>query len=125
MCIISYVAKVQHRVNIIEKEIKMATPPQLTPEQRKEALKKAKEARTKRAELRNDIAKGNVKISQVLKNASDPIVGRMRVKTLLEAVPGCGAVKTKKIMDELKIAENRRVQGLGVRQIEGLGKIFG
>ena len=102
----------------------MATPPQLTPEQRAEALKKAKIARTKRAELRKEIANGK-KISAVLKKANDPIIGRMKVKTLLEAVPGCGSVKTAKIMADLKIADNRRVQGLGVRQVEGLVKIFG
>ena len=50
----------------------------------------------------------------------NPIVGRMKVKTLIEAIPGCGKVKTVKIMEELKIAENRRVQGLGTRQIDGL-----
>ncbi|MDO5329683.1 MAG: integration host factor, actinobacterial type [Coriobacteriia bacterium] len=102
----------------------MATPPQLTPEQRAEALKKAKIARTKRAELRKEITNGK-KISAVLKKANDPIIGRMKVKTLLEAVPGCGSVKTAKIMADLKIADNRRVQGLGVRQVEGLVKIFG
>lgn len=98
----------------------MATPPQLTPEQRAQALKKAKEARTKRAQLRQEIASGKKTLKAVLSNANDPIIGRMKVKTLIEALPGCGKVKCAKIMEDLKIAENRRVQGLGTRQIDGL-----
>ena len=98
----------------------MATPPQLTPEQRAEALAKAKVARTKRAKLRAEIASGKKSLKSVLNNANDPIIGRMKVKTLIEALPGCGKVKTQKIMADLKIAENRRVQGLGTRQIDGL-----
>lgn len=103
----------------------MVTPPQLTPEQRKEALAKAKIARTARAKLRQEIASGKKDIKTVLKKADDPIVGRMKVKTLIEAVPGCGAVKSAKIMEELKIAENRRVQGLGSRQVAGLIEVLG
>lgn len=103
----------------------MATPPQLTPEQRAAALKKAKEARTKRAQLREDIKAGKIALAEVLKKVDDPIVGRMKVKTLIEALPGCGTVKTQKIMTQLKIAENRRVQGLGKRQAEGLLELLG
>lgn len=98
----------------------MATPPQLSPEDRAKALAKAKEARTKRAQLRKEIASGKKDLKAVLKNANDPIVGRMKVKTLIEALPGCGKVKCEKIMAELKIADNRRVQGLGTRQVDGL-----
>ena len=93
-----------------EKEIEMATPPQLSPEDRAKALAKAKEARTKRAQLRQDIASGKKNLKSVLNSASDPIVGRMKVKTLIEALPGCGKVKCQKIMEELKIAENQLLQ---------------
>lgn len=103
----------------------MATPPQLSPEDRAKALAKAKEARTKRAQLRQEIAAGKKDLKAVLNNASDPIVGRMKVKTLIEALPGCGKVKCQKIMEDLKIAENRRVQGLGSRQVDGLVERLG
>ena len=98
----------------------MAKPPVLSPEDRAKALAKAKKARTERAKLREEIASGKKSLKTVLNSASDPIVGRMKVKTLIEALPGCGKVKTQKIMTELKIAENRRIQGLGSRQVEGL-----
>jgi hypothetical protein len=100
----------------------MATPPKLTAEQRQKALEKAKVVRTKRAKLRAEVAAGKKGIKAVLNKKDDPIVGRMKVKSLINSFPGCGAVKTEKIMNELKIAENRRVQGLGSRQVEGLIK---
>mgnify|MGYP000095134683 FL=1 len=46
----------------------------------------------------------------------DPIVGRMKVSTLIETLPGYGKAKAEKIMGELKIAESRRLKGLGERQ---------
>ena len=46
----------------------------------------------------------------------DPVVGRMKVSTLIETLPGYGKAKAEKIMAELKIAESRRLKGLGERQ---------
>jgi hypothetical protein len=94
--------------------------PQLTPEQRQAALKKAAEVRSKRAALRNDIKSGKKSIAAVLKNAEDPIVGKFKVASLLQAVPGFGKAKTEKLMEELNISETRRVQGLGSRQLADL-----
>ena len=95
----------------------MATPPNLSSEQRAEALKKARQARSERAKVREQIAKGQISLKEVLKKADDPIIGRMKVKALIEAFPRCGVTKTQRIMEEAKISENRRVQGLGSRQI--------
>ena len=93
--------------------------PQLTDEQRKAALEKAAAARHARAELREKIKKGEVSLESVL-NSDDPIASRMKVSTLIEALPGYGKAKAAKIMDELGISATRRVQGLGVRQREQL-----
>lgn len=98
--------------------------PQLTPEQRAAALKKAQEVRSARAKLRKEIAAGKVTIEDVFKKVKDPVVGKMRVKLLIKTFPGVGDVKTAQIMEELKIAENRRVQGLGDRQKEALIEIL-
>ncbi len=103
----------------------MATPPQLSPEQRAEALKKAAEARTARAELKNRLKIGSLSLSEAL-SSDDTTVGKLKVVSLLESLPGVGKVKARKIMDEIGIAENRRVQGLGQQQkaalLEHLGK---
>lgn len=103
----------------------MATPPQLTPEQRAQALAKAAEARAARAELKNQLKMGSVSLAEAL-SSNDATVGKLKVVSLLESLPGVGKVKARKIMDDIGIAENRRVQGLGQQQksalLEQLGK---
>ncbi len=89
--------------------------PQLTDEQRKQALEKAAAARHARAELREQIKKGEKSLESVL-NSDDPIASRMKVSTLIETLPGYGKAKAEKIMKELQIAESRRLRGLGDRQ---------
>ena len=90
--------------------------PQLTPEERQAALEKAKAARIKRAEIREDLKTGKLTLKQVLDMKDDPIVGRMKVSTLIETLPGYGKAKAEKVMKELQIAESRRLRGLGERQ---------
>ena len=93
--------------------------PQLTDEQRKEALEKAAQARHERAELREKIKSGKVTLEEVL-DSDDPIANRRKVSALIESLPGYGKAKAAKIMDELGISASRRVKGLGARQREQL-----
>jgi DNA uptake protein ComE-like DNA-binding protein len=93
----------------------MATPPQLTPEQRTAALAKAAEARAARAEIKARLKMGTMSLSDAL-SSSDENVGKLKVVSLLESLPGVGKVKARKIMDDVDIADNRRVQGLGAQQ---------
>lgn len=72
--------------------------PQLTDEQRKQALEKAAAARHARAELREQIKKGEKSLESVL-NSDDPIASRMKVSTLIESLPGYGKAKAAKIME--------------------------
>ena len=93
--------------------------PQLTDEQRKEALEKAAAARHARAELREKIKTGQVTLEEVL-DSDDPIAARLKVSALIESLPGYGKAKAAKIMAELGIYSTRRVKGLGARQREQL-----
>ena len=90
--------------------------PQLSAEDRKAALDKAKEARIKRAEVREQLKNGELTVRDVVGMKDDPIIGRMKVSTLIETLPGYGKAKSEKIMSELQIAESRRIRGLGERQ---------
>jgi DNA uptake protein ComE-like DNA-binding protein len=99
--------------------------PNLSDADRQAALKKAAEARQKRAELRAKIKNGDMSFKQVMAKGDDPIVARMKVSTLLESLPGYGKAKAAKIMEELEISESRRVQGLGARQREALMERLG
>lgn len=97
----------------------MATPPQLSPEQRAAALAKAAQARAARAEFKNQLKLGTVTLAEALQDSSDT-VGKLKVVSLLESLPGVGKVKARKLMEEIGIAENRRVQGLGQQQKQAL-----
>ena len=100
--------------------------PQLTDEQRKEALAKAAEARKARAELKEQLKRGDISLKEVLAKAStDEIIGKTKVSALLESLPKVGKVKAKEIMDELEIAQARRLRGLGDRQRRALLERFG
>lgn len=90
--------------------------PQLTAEERQAALEKAKIARVKRAEVREDLKSGKLSLQDILAMKNDEIVGRMKVSTLIETLPGYGKAKASKVMAELNIAESRRLRGLGERQ---------
>jgi hypothetical protein len=99
----------------------MATPPSLSPEQRAAALQKAAEARTARAELKERLKMGQLSLGDALSSAdSDDVVGKLKVVTLLESLPRVGKVKARKVMEEIGIAENRRVRGLGAQQRQAL-----
>ncbi len=99
--------------------------PKLSDADRKKALQKALEVRKKRAQLRADLKSGKVKLADVLKKANDPVVGRMKVSTLLESLPGLGKVRSRKVMEKIGISPSRRVQGLGSKQKEALLKELG
>ncbi len=94
--------------------------PYLTEDEKLSALKKAQEMRSKRAELRLKLKKGSVSLQEVLNSADDEVIARMRVTYLLQSLPQVGKVTSDRIMCEIGINENRRVQGLGKRQREQL-----
>lgn len=111
--------------NLFESEEPVALP-KLTDEQRKEALAKAAEARKARAELKEKLKRGGTNLKEVLDQAqSDEIIGKTKVSALLEAMPKVGKVKAKEIMEELEIAQTRRLRGLGDRQRRALLERFG
>jgi hypothetical protein len=94
--------------------------PQLTDEQRKEALAKAAEARRARAELKNQLKQEKMSLRDVLSKQGDDVVGKMKVSSVLESLPGVGKVRARKIMERLDISATRRVRGLGAKQKDAL-----
>ena len=95
--------------------------PTLSPEQRAAALEKAAEIRRARAELKEQLKSGKTTLTMVLDRAeTDDVVGKLRVSALLQSMPGIGKVKATQIMERLKIAETRRLRGLGDQQRKAL-----
>lgn len=99
--------------------------PALTPEQRAAALTSSAQARRCRAEVRNRLRYGSGSLAQVVEQGrEDDAVGRMKVSTLLESLPGVGRVRAAAVMEEVGIAATRRVRGLGPRQVSELVERF-
>ncbi len=100
--------------------------PEVTPEQRAQALEKAAAARRERAELKELLRTGSLTLGEVFARAeNDDIVAGTKVTAILQAMPGLGKVGTGKLLEALDIADNRRVRGLGARQRAALLAHFG
>lgn len=99
--------------------------PILTEEQRRQALEKAAEARKRRAELKQQLKTGQLSLAQVLESSGNETVGKMKVSAVLEALPGVGKVRARKLMERLDISSSRRVRGLGGKQRDALLQEFG
>lgn len=99
----------------------MATPPKLTDEQRRQALAKAAEARRVRAEAKELLKTGSLRLSELFEQAeSDELIAGLKVESLIGAMPGTGKIKAKRMMQSIGIADNRRIRGLGDKQKEAL-----
>lgn len=97
----------------------------MSDEQRKAALEKAAQARTKRAEMKALLQTGSLTFDDVLAEAeTNDIVAGTKVYPLLVAMPGMGKVKAMRLMEACVIAENRKIRGLGSRQRECLLEHF-
>jgi len=99
----------------------MPLPPSLSPEQRQAALEKAAAARRQRAEVKDKLKMGSLSLRELLDAAgNDEVIGKMKVLAVLESLPGLGKIKARRLMEEVGIADTRRVQGLGANQRQSL-----
>jgi len=99
--------------------------PKLTAEQRADALAQAAQSRARRAQVREQVKQRTLTIAKVLELAdSDPVVAKMRVSALLEALPSIGKTRSQAIMEKLGISATRRIQGLGAVQRQALLREF-
>jgi guanylate kinase len=103
----------------------MGLPPQLTAEQRQQALFKAANSRKRRAEVKSKMKNGEISIDDILLLAkTEDALAKMRVKELLESLSGVGKVRAQSLMERLNISPSRRIQGLGRLQIKQLREEF-
>jgi hypothetical protein len=98
-------------------------PPPLTPQARAAAAAKGVRARQVRAQVRVGLGDGSRQVADVLHDGQvaderGRILARMKVVELLSSFRGIGPVRAADIMEGIGIAANRRVGGLGPRQVE-------
>ncbi|MCJ1676203.1 integration host factor [Streptomyces sp. APSN-46.1] len=97
--------------------------PKLSPAQRAEALQKAAAVRKERGDLMAALKAGTLPLTDLLAR-EDNVVGKVRVRRVLESLPGIGSVRAGQLLSDLGISESRRVQGLGANQRARLLALF-
>lgn len=87
--------------------------PSIDEETRKRAIASSRAARRERAELKAAIGDGSLSFEEALE---DPRAARVYVRDIIRSVRGIGPKRAEKVMVEIGIWGNRRVNGLGVNQ---------
>jgi S13-like H2TH domain len=80
-----------------------------------EALKRANDIRSKRAQLKRDLKGGKVRIQTLLMDPPE-YVQTAKVIDMLMAVPKYGRVKTNRILTNCRISPSKTIGGLSERQ---------
>lgn len=100
--------------------------PELTADQREDALAKATAARRRRASVKTKLKSRELRLSEFFEMAdADDALGKMRAKSMIESLPRIGVHRAGQIMQEAGISDTRRVRGLGRVQREMLIERFG
>jgi len=103
----------------------MGSPPQLSQEQRAQALLKAKLSRQERARVKSLYKNNEISFSEVLDLAlTNEAIAKMRVLELIESKIGVGKIRGKALLEKMDISLTRRIQGLGRHQRTQLLKEF-
>ena len=83
--------------------------------QRMEALQRANEIRTRRAQLKRDLKAGRQSIHDLLLEPPE-YVETAKVFDMLLAVPKYGRVKVNKVLQQCRISPSKTIGGLSQRQ---------
>jgi uncharacterized FAD-dependent dehydrogenase len=98
-----------------ETPTKHATAPERSLNQRMDALNRANEIRTARAQLKRDLKAGRAAIHELL-TEPPTYVETAKVFDLLLAVPKYGRVKANKVLTQCRISPSKTIGGLSQRQ---------
>ena len=94
---------------------KPSAAPERSLVQRMDALQRANEIRTKRAQLKRDLKGGRVSIHDLLLSPPD-FLETAKVLDVLLAVPKYGRVKVNKVLGTCRISPSKTIGGLSERQ---------
>jgi hypothetical protein len=94
---------------------KHAAAPERSLLQRMDALQRANDIRTRRAQLKRDLKAGRVTIQSLLLDPPE-YVETAKVFDMLLAVPKYGRVKANKILQQCRISPSKTIGGLSERQ---------
>jgi len=100
---------------VTESISKPVAAPERSLVQRMEALQRANDIRSRRAQLKRDLKAGRTSIAKLLLDPPDYVM-TAKVFDLLLAVPKYGRVKVSKILSLCRISPSKTLGGLSERQ---------
>jgi RNA-binding protein YlmH len=89
--------------------------PERSLDQRMDALHRANDIRSRRAQLKKDLKSGRVQINDVISDPPDYVM-TAKVFDMLLAVPKYGKVKATRFINHCRISQGKTVGGLSERQ---------
>lgn len=89
-----------------------------------DALRRANQIRSLRAQLKKDLKSGSASIIEVISNPPD-YVQTAKVFDMLMAVPKYGKVKATRFLNHCRIAQGKTIAGLSDRQRSELIDLLG
>jgi hypothetical protein len=89
--------------------------PERSLDQRMEALRRANQIRSRRAQLKKDLKSGRTSIQTVIASPPD-FVMTAKVFDMLMAVPKYGKVKATRFLNTCRISQGKTIGGLSDRQ---------
>lgn len=92
-----------------------AQAPERSLDQRMEALRRANEIRSQRAQLKKDLKSGQRSITDVIAQPPDYVL-TAKVFDMLMAVPKYGKVKATRFLNTCRISQGKTIGGLSERQ---------
>lgn len=100
------------------------TAPDRSLRQRMDALQRANDVRTRRAQLKRDLKAGRVDVVDVLRRPPE-FAETMKVFDLLLAAPKWGRVKVKKTLVTVRLSPSKTLAGMSERQRTELASFAG
>lgn len=94
---------------------KTASTPQRSLDQRMDALRRANEIRSKRAELKRKLKSGEETVQRIIQDPPD-FVATAKVFDMIVAAPKYGKVKATRMLNQCRISQGKTLGGLSERQ---------
>lgn len=89
--------------------------PERSLDQRMEALRRANQIRTRRAQLKKDLKSGRARITAIIEDPPEFLM-TAKVFDMLLAVPKYGKVKATRFLNQCRISHGKTIGGLSERQ---------
>jgi len=101
----------------------MASTPQRSLDQRMDALRRANEIRSQRADLKKQLKSGELSVYALIDDPPDYVL-TAKVFDMIVAAPKYGKVKATRLLNQCRISQGKTLGGLSDRQRQELVELL-